>query len=584
MEYFIVMLKIGGLSMLYPLIMIFENKGKLFKSRIFEVLLIALFTWINSYFALTAAYANVFSIFDHQAFYLFIVSMIDYVILSMANDTSNIDVSPTPAALVAVICVVAEVIGIVTYASVSVGNTKNSASTVNISNFSKTKQAPMPEITRATKELPVVNSNKTVKVQTQNSLSTVPNSNVYDLDHMRVQYYRGKLVYVAPLDFDGGYFKYRHYKEVPGYFIVDATKKDATPKFVRQKLVYTPSAYFSHDVKRKMYESVVQNNLVLSDDTPQLEITDSNVPYYVTTAYRPCGGSDQLNYSQLWVVTVNALTGQSKVYKTQDKPNWLDIAVTPNIAHAELSQYAEYRYGWWNRKGLWAAYQSGVMLPVEDVGTESDGTLTPIAYKGKIYYFASLTSAKAKQTSVLAYAYIDAETGKTYIYKEQADAMTPDRAKSLAENRMKQTQWKPTMPLLYRINGEPTWAVSMVDENGAFMSYVYLKADGNGTQDTVATGNSARDALNKYRDLFRGSLATTSSSESGKKVARTGVIDRIARFDSNNVRFMFKNDKLIYNISTIKYPAAIFLEKGDKIKVFGKNSDDVVSVENLQMR
>lgn len=580
MNYLIIVLKLCGLGILYPLIALIIFR-KSCSWRIFESVISLLFVYILVYFFLPNSYGAGLNIFITQTSFLALVMAID---TSMTEDDNTtflerklFDICRTSMHLLFYLFI----IGVILRFCVGIYNTKSNAYSVNVTTYKNTDSAPMPKIISDSKELPVVNSNSTVRVQTQNSLSKVPNSNVYNLDHMRVQFYKGKLVYIAPLDFDGGYLKYRHYKKVPGYFIVDATKKDATPKFVKQNLTYTPSAYFEHDAYRKLYQKASESRLVLAGDTPQLEITDNNTPYYVTTAVK-CYGSatNHLDFSHYWVVTVNAVNGKTALYSTKNKPKWLDVAVTPNVAKAALSQYTEFRNGWWNRRG-WFGYQYGVMVPLEEVGTEANGALTPIAYKGKIFYFGTLTSAKGNQTSVLAYAYIDAETGKIYLYKEQSATMTPDRAESLAENQMKQTQWKATMPLLYRIAGYPTWVVSMVDQNKAFQGYVYLKANGNGTQDTIAKGSNARDTLNKYRSLLNGTLSTAQQSKAGVKITKVGSIYRVARYNDNNLRFMLKGSTKVYNVSINDFPDVIFLRPNDKIKVTGVINDDVVAVTNL---
>lgn len=582
MEYFIVMLKLYSLAMLYPIVMLVVDRQKSLAYRIIEFIFVVLITWCLVYLGLPFSYSSWLSVLRWQLCALALVSLTDSIVIGMSSfsDEEQKITKTTCFISMALFFVVGAVHGVV-----NVRTSASNARTVNITNYSNTKTAPMPKVISKSKELPVVNSNATVKVQAQNSLSKVPNSNVYTLDHMRVQFYRGRLVYVAPLDFDGGYLKYRHYGEVSGYFIVDATKKDAKPKFVKQRLLYTPSAYFSHDATRKLYEKASAKGLTLSGDTPQLEITDDNTPYYVTTAVKRYGGVvSHIDFSSYWVVTVNALTGETSLYSANNKPKWLDIAVTPNVAKASLSQYSEYRNGWWNRDGWFASYQSGVMVPQEKVGTEANGALTPIAYKGKIYYFGTLTSAKKNQTSVLAYAYIDASNGKVYLYKEQSGAMTPDRAESLAENKMKQTQWKATMPLLYRINGQPTWVVSMVDQNKAFQSYVYLKADGNGTQDTTATGYNARDTLNKYTSLVKGGLTTTEQSAKGKHITKTGEINRVARFSNDTIRFMLKGSSVVYSVSIKAYPNAIFLKTNDKVDLKGITHDNIVTVDELSYK
>jgi len=446
---------------------------------------------------------------------------------------------------------------------IRLGSTKSSANTVETKVSQQVSKAPMPVISSKNKEVAVANSVKTVKAQIQNSLSNVPNSNIYDVDHLRLQTYRGKMVYVAPLDFDGSYFRYRHYKKVDGYFIVDATSKNAKPRFVKREMKYTPSAYFGHDAYRKIYSKVAGSSYSMDGNTPQLEIDDNGKPYYISTMYKRIGISNRPNFQDEKVAVLDAETGDVKTYSLSNKPDWLDIAIDPTISSWQIKSWGQERNGWWNAYGIGGS-REGVMKSVSKAGTEgTDRQLTPVLFNKHIYYFASMTSTNSKQTSVLGYMYVNAANGKTYYYREKNDAMTPERASSLAENRMKQTQWKSSMPLLYMIDGKPTWIVSMLDDNGAFMSYVYLLASGNGTQSTVAVGNDAKSTLAKYRSLFDSQTAIPTGK--GKVLNIEGNIYRF-NITGNKVSFILNRDSRIYTLSLKEFPEGQFIQIGDNVQ------------------
>lgn len=453
------------------------------------------------------------------------------------------------------------------------------AKTTNVQQSQQVKDAPMPVISSSKKEVPVVNSNKTVSSQLQNSLSNVKNSNVYSLNHLRVQFYHGKLVYIAPLDFEGDFFRYVHYKKVPGYFIVDATSKNSHPKFVKKDMAYTPSEYFGHDVNRRIYSAIKGSNLVLTGGDAQLEIDEKGKPYYVKTLYKTYGITRSPNYKKTWLGMVDAETGKTRIIEQKNAPKWLDVTFDPGIASSKVESFSSDRNGWWNAHGIGGS-RTGVMEAVDDVGTEGvNKEFTPISYKGQVYYFASMTSKNKKQTSVLGYIYVNARNGKTYFYREKEDAMTPNRAKSLAENRMKQTQWKASMPLLYRIDGKPTWIVSMIDSNGAFMSYVYLLANGNGTQSSVSVGNDAKTTLTKYRALVSNGLTTASSSDTSVEKTFSGTVKR-AVIDGDNIIFLLTNSDKVFYASSKNDSKNIFVRDGDNVKFSGSVSGNTVNISS----
>lgn len=488
-----------------------------------------------------------------------IASLIVNIILNFDRDYENKYLSVPSISIIFTLLIIFGVFMSVT----RLGSTRNSANTVETKVSQKVSKAPMPVISGENKEVAVANSVKTVKAQIQNSLSNVPNSNVYDIDHLRVQTYRGKMVYVAPLDFDGSYFRYRHYKKVDGYFIVDATSKNAKPRFVKREMKYTPSAYFGHDAYRKIYSKVAGSSYSMDRNTPQLEIDDNGKPYYISTLYKRIGISNRPNFKYKKVAVLDAENGGVRIYDLNNKPEWLDIAVDPTVSSWQIKSWGQERNGWWNAYGMGGS-REGVMKSVSKAGTEgTDEQLTPVLFNKHIYYFASMTSTNSKQTSVLGYMYVNATNGKTYYYREKNDAMTPERASSLAENRMKQTQWKSSMPLLYMIDGKPTWIVSMLDDNGAFMSYVYLLASGNGTQNTVAVGNDAKSTLSKYRSLFDSSTAIP--TDKGRILNIAGNIYRL-NIKGSKISFILNGDSKIYTLSLKEFPEAQFVQAGDNVK------------------
>jgi hypothetical protein len=452
------------------------------------------------------------------------------------------------------------------------GSTKERANNIPITVHNSTKGAPIPSVAGKNKDIPVVNTADTVLNQIGNSLTNIPNSNVYSVDHVRAQIYKNKMYYVAPLDFDGSFFRYNHYKKVGGYFLSDATDKAASPKFVKKNMYYTPNAFFEKDVKRIIYANTVETSYTITGDTPQLEIDNQGNPFYVMSLTKRFGITSNNDFRYKAVATVNAETGKFKLYKNlKNTPKWLDVAVTPTLASEQVSLWAKFRNGWWNASG-WGGAREGVMKSSIGVGSEGyDNEITPIFYKGKIYYQQSMESTKSKQTSVMGFAYTNASTGKTKYYKETSDSMTPNRAEKLSINLMKQTGWRASLPMLYNIDGKMTWVVSMLDTNYAFRNYVYMSADGNGNQGTYAMGDSATTVLENYRNTIKNGI--TASSTNAKEVTVSGAVNR-AQVDDGKVYFVLKDSDVIYTANLDDYPMLRFINSGDvlnfKAKVSGK--------------
>lgn len=481
---------------------------------------------------------------------------------------------------------------LVIFAVCDLGNTTNAANSVSIEKtVHKANTMPLPDNDYRAKIEPVVNSQQTVNDQVNMSLNKMQNEhanlNSYKIDTAQVQLYHGKLVYVISLDYAKHFSKFRGWDTIPGYFIMDATHKEAKPHFVKKTMYYANSGYLAQNVDRKFNFLAVKNNVVIFDTSTYLEIAEDGTPYYVKTGYHLISGFKLPKFNNYKVLTVNAVNGQTACYDQNDAPKWLDNVVSPDLLEYAVKQYAEYRNGFNNREMPWGS-RSGIdylahnvgYLTVDKYDDPDTDSFTPVLYKGKMYYFGTLTSLNNSQNSVTGYVYANPQTGKITISSETANAMTPIRAEKLAINKLRQTKWKPTMPLLYLIDHKLTWVVSMVDSDGVFQQYVYIKADGNGLNNTIAIGDNAAEALLNYRTLFAGET-TTAKNENSVKITKTGTVDRVNRYNENNVRFTLKGQRIVYNISVKRDADSIFLEPNDKIKVTGFLSDNTVIVTKI---
>ncbi|WP_407892414.1 hypothetical protein [Lacticaseibacillus sp. N501-2] len=482
---------------------------------------------------------------------------------SKHSKTKVVNAKVAPFAQLAAMLLIAWLVASGIFAFLGIKDAKSVATSAPITQVATTKNAPLPAVATA-KQAPVVNTPQTVLTQVNNSLSNIKNANVYDVQHVRAQINHGQLVYVAPLAFDGSFFRYLRYRQVDGYFVTNATSKTARPQFVKRAMAYTPEAYFAKDVRRKMYAATANSGYVLMANAPQLEISENGTPYYVATLIKRFGATNRQDFRHKAVVTVNAVSGALKYYRDlSKKPSWLDVAIDPTSASEQVAAWGSDRNGWWNANG-WGGARNGVMVSVAGAGTEGDdNSVTPVMYNGQIFYQQSLTSAKSAQTSVMGYAFTDAATGKTTYYRETEDAMTPDRAQKLARDMMKQTGWKPKMPMLYRIDHRPTWVVSMLDSSNAFRSYVYLQASGNGTSSTVATGESATAALAKYRALFGEN--PTAAATTGKKQAVRGTVVRTS-LSNSTLYFLLKGDTRVYAVALKDDATARFIQANDQLQ------------------
>lgn len=384
------------------------------------------------------------------------------------------------------------------------------------------------ELLTSAKDMPIALAPDTAKRKMQQKFSVIPNSNMYKLDGITAQMVNGKYVYVATVEFNG-FFKWLKNKSVPGYFIISATDVNAQPKFVTERLKYTTSAYLNDDAARKIYANAPT---YASTGRMNLEIDDQGKPYYVQTLYREYGVSGRMKFNEFKTAVLNAQTGEVKVYEANHAPQFIDAPITSAAANQMNEFYGRYQKGWWNQTSFGA--KRNVKIPTNN-GVYSGGQITPlIDAKGHLVYFTDFTSGNNDQDSALGYSLIDAKTGKLTYYRDtRSGLMDSDGAISIADKIYPEKKWQAHMPILYNIDGTPTWVVSLLDTKGIFKKYVYINAIDN---DIVIDGDNAQESLDDYRKDLAESTSNNRSTDPKTEKEITGKVSRVAVINDGKKR------------------------------------------------
>lgn len=428
--------------------------------------------------------------------------------------------------------------------------------------YSKSTQAP----TFKRGETPVALAPKTVLNRVRKASSDIPNTQYFQVsNNVQAQYYKGRPIYVVPIEY-GGFLKMWSAKEIPGYFIIDATKQDATPQFVRKPYKYATSAYFNKDAERRIY---LNNPNWLSLASPQLEIDDNGTPYWIETLYKSEPLSHRVNYRKLHVAVMNAQTGEVKRYDIHNLPKFVDEGITTDIANKINKTFGKYKYGFWN----WSKRE--VMKPTGN-GVE-DGVTSVFNSDGSISYFTDFTTDRTGSDSALGYSMINARNGKLTFYRAK-NIMDSDGAKKNAEQNYKAQKWQPNMPILYNVNGHPTWVMTILDSTSAIRGYYYLDAS---NQAAYGTGSTPTSALDDFRQALVNSNEAVGNTPGVSKKKVKGTVDRVAVLSAQNkVLITLKGEKTIYTINLSDYSSASLVKSSDKVS-FSANVVNGKSVGNV---
>ncbi|WP_278837929.1 hypothetical protein [Ligilactobacillus saerimneri] len=416
---------------------------------------------------------------------------------------------------------------------------------------SKAKEAP----TFKRNETPIAIAPKTVLNRVRKAASDIPHSQYYRIsDNVQAQYYQGKPVYVVAVEYAGFWAMVRSGRQIPGYFIIDATSQNATPRFIKQPYRFATSAYFNDDAFRQIYR---HNPTWLTMSSPQLEIDNQGIPYWVQTVYKAEVFTHRPNYRRLHVVVMNAQNGHQKTYSLAQMPAFIDEGITSEAAAELNSYYGTAVHGFWNRY----FGKADIIKPTNN-GPE-DGVTSIFNRDGSVSYFTDFTNPNTKADSAMGYSMINARTGHLTYYAASG-IMDSSGAKENADQNYKAQQWKAAMPILYNINGRPTWVMTILDKSAAIRGYYYLDAQ---DQSLHGNGDTPTAALDAFRQSLTESGAKVANTPGAKLQVVTGTADRVALVtNKNKVMFTLKDSATVYTVDTNDFAQANLMRPGDKLK------------------
>ncbi|MGD6857957.1 sulfite exporter TauE/SafE family protein [Bacillus infantis] len=384
----------------------------------------------------------------------------------------------------------------------------------------------------------------------------VPDTSYYELGSLQIQKVNGDYVYIAPVEFSG-FFKWMKGDETPGYFTISATDSNANPKFIKEKMTYTPSSYFNKNIERHIRNNYPKR--IFNGDV-QLEVDDNGKPYYVRTYGEFISARN--GFDAEGIVVVDPQNGKMKSYKLADAPDFIDGAVSPETVSLQNSYYGNYVQGFWNS----VFGKSEVKLP-SDEGTEVN--VSPIFDEnGDMYYFTDFTSPKEGVDSMLGYSLTNSRTGEATFYTGNLEESYMDSQGNLQiiEKKFIEKKWSGEMPILYNFYGEASWLTPVLDANGFLQNYFIVSA---ANPEISAYANTPNQALKLYKTaLQRGGGSVNGSSKAEEKQI-SGTVVRVYKEktgDYTTVYFLLEGGKS-YIVSSENSPMSIYLEENDKVNV-----------------
>ena len=397
-------------------------------------------------------------------------------------------------------------------------------------------------------------------------------SQVYVGDYTLISI-KDELFWVAPLEHIDIIKWFTNREGTPGYIMVSATdaqdvrlvQSDAQGNPIHLK--YLPSAYFNEDIQRKVY---FEGNMFEGLTDYSFELDENGRPYWVVTTYTKKvgihGGADATG-----VVVVDAQTGETKKYSVDQAPEWIDRIQPQAFVLNQINDWGWYKRGFFN-----------TLFARKEIIQTTPGT-NYMYIDGDWYFYTGMTSAGSDQSTV-GFMLSNTRTKETTFYK--IAGATETAAMSSAEGKVQHLGYKSGFPLLLNIENEPTYFMTLKDNQGLVKQYAFVNVE---DYSKVGTGETLEEARANYTKLVFGNQGSVTDLTAGEHKTVTATIERlgVSQTDGNTYYTIILKEYpqiLLMGTGTIS-PELPITREGDQVTIEyldAKNiTKTIVSFDNL---
>lgn len=290
-----------------------------------------------------------------------------------------------------------------------------------------------------------------------------------------IQSINGSLVWLAPLDYNGGIWKAWTYgsEGTDGYVIVQAEDAKAQAVLVDKiPLRYTENAIFGYDLQRTIYFDYP--GYYVGEHTFQLD--GNGNPKWVTMLSNPAAAGVIGNVPHGIVIT-DPINGKNEFYYMNEIPSWVERVMDEQVTEEYLVYWGAYKHGYWNTWFSQLDYLKPTGGLVTEVGQEGgavriDQSNRPDVYMirgtdGNLYWFGSFTTV-GKDASMVGYMLTNLKTGEFNFYPSPSIYNDIGAAKNVQQHPevAKVMGARVTQPIMYMINGEEIWIMPVITPSG----------------------------------------------------------------------------------------------------------------------
>ncbi len=355
--------------------------------------------------------------------------------------------------------------------------------------------------------------------------------------------YNNEIIRVTPLEYAGiiKYFANRD-EGVKGYIKVNSVDGSSSLVTLQKGMKYLPSAYFFENLYRKL--RISYPTTIFDEET--FEIDNEGNPYWIVPTIKYTGVG--LKKEITGAVILDPITGESKKYKKEDIPTWVDHLYSADLIIEQIDNWGEYRNGFFNS-----------MFGQKDVINTTDG-YNYLVMDDDVYLYTGITSVSSDESN-LGFVLVNLRTKETNYYlcpgAEEYSAMAS------AEGLVQEKEYEASFPLLINLNNKPTYLLSLKDNAGLVKMYAFI--DVADYQKVVVSDASLGIEAAKEKYLSENNSVDESNLKT-KEITIKKITNAV--IDSNTMYYITDTDNNLYyvDIKVNKYLLP-FLSINDKINI-----------------
>ena len=264
---------------------------------------------------------------------------------------------------------------------------------------------------------------------------------------------------------------------------------------------------------------------------------------------------------------------QEKLRNTQvdEAPEWIDRIQPQAFVLNQINDWGWYKRGFFN-----------TLFARKEIIQTTPGT-NYMYIDGDWYFYTGMTSAGSDQSTV-GFMLSNTRTKETTFYK--IAGATETAAMSSAEGKVQHLGYKSGFPLLLNIENEPTYFMTLKDNQGLVKQYAFVNVE---DYSKVGTGETLEEARANYTKLVFGNQGSVTDLTAGEHKTVTATIERlgVSQTDGNTYYTIILKEYpqiLLMGTGTIS-PELPITREGDQVTIEyldAKNiTKTIVSFDNL---